>query len=95
MTTLEYLKQIETMSRDARSYLVTHPTEEILVSYNFSNAALMIYPITEALKEKLVTVNDAAQRMFQALGWLEDRPDEPTILMVRAALEIASIRRTK
>ena len=86
-TAQEYLTQIEAMAQKAKRWREKHPNAWAKVQFNFPPTVGIIMTITEAIQCGFVSCNDDGLSLITALGPWEDK-DEPTVTMVRAALEI-------
>lgn len=80
-----YLRQIQRMAQKAMAWRKANPTKEALVQFNYPEKVMLIAPISAALKQRLVSTNEAGLELVKALGpW--DKT-EPSVFMVRLALE--------
>jgi hypothetical protein len=64
-----------------------HPDLELSIQYNFQDEACVIAALDDAIDDNFISVNDHALKMFKDLGWLEDKPEMPTVNMVRSVME--------
>jgi len=81
-----YEAQLDKMLSDVRGWLKTGDWSPS-VQYNFTNKTCIIGSLDDALKEHFISVNDDAMIMFQTLGWLDDNPSMPTVLMVKVVMD--------
>lgn len=82
----EYEKRCDKMFENARNWRATNPGREVLIQYNYPPTVCIIQVISQAIKLKVVTANDAGLDLIKCLGpW--DCADEPTVNMVRMVLE--------
>lgn len=85
-TEQEYVKQIVTMADRAAEWRKKNPDREAKVQFNFPRTIFMIQPISEALATNIVSANEAGLELIKNLwGWEDSK--EPTVFMVRMALE--------
>lgn len=81
-----YTAILNKMLADVKAWLKTGNWSPS-IQYNFTDKACVIASLDDALDQHFISVNDDAFIMFQALGWLDDKPDMPTVVMVRAVME--------
>jgi hypothetical protein len=84
-----YVAQIKAMAKNGQTWRVANPDKTVLVQFNFPREILLVAPISTAIKNRLVTVNEAGLELVKAL-WPWDTKDEPSVLMVRVALEFSN-----
>lgn len=82
-----YEDQLDRMEADVRAWRRTHFDLMISIQYNYQKEVGVIGTLKQGIDNKFLTVNDHAMQMFNELGWLEDGPKMPTIIMVRVVLE--------
>jgi hypothetical protein len=81
-----YEAQLDKMLEDVRVWLKTGNWSPS-IQYNFTRDNCVIASLDEALDRHVISVNDDALIMFEALGWLEDKPSMPTVLMVKVVMD--------
>lgn len=82
----QYEAQLQAMLENADKWRAANPDREALVQFNYAPHIGLIMPISNAIKEKFVTTNDAGLELVKALhAW--DYDEEPTVNMVRCVLE--------
>jgi hypothetical protein len=82
----DYAAQIGVLAARAMQWRKANPDRQALVQFNYPRSVMMIAPISTALKDKIVSTNEAGLELIKALGaWGEKL--EPTVMMVRLALE--------
>jgi hypothetical protein len=84
--TEEYVKQVAVMSENARRWRAANPDKKAVIQFNFPPKALIIGSISLAVARHFVITNEAGLELLKAL-WPWDVENEPTVLMVRVALE--------
>jgi hypothetical protein len=82
----QYAVQMAKMKAAADAWRKAHPTDEVLVQFNFPREAYVIAPISDAFTAGVVTANAKGLELIKAL-WPWDDTYEPTVMMVRAILE--------
>jgi hypothetical protein len=82
-----YVKQLDVMSDAVKEWRKKNQNLSPIIQYNFTAQACVIAALEDAINSKFVSINDDARTMFKDLGWMDDKPTMPTILMVRAVLE--------
>jgi hypothetical protein len=85
----QYADQITEMARRAKAWKEENPGKVVRVQFNYSRRIFMIAPISEAVKDHFVSCNEAGLEMVKAM-WPWDDLHEPTVTMVKVALELAS-----
>lgn len=83
----EYAEQLMQMAENGHRWRLANPDREARVVFNYPTSVALIAPIREAIDKNFVSVNEAGLELVKAL-WPWDGDTEPTVLMVRAALEI-------
>lgn len=81
-----YIAQLEKMAANARTWRAAHPERVAQVQFNFPPYVAVVQPISNAVKMGTVSTNEAGLELLKAM-WPWDCASEPTVLMVRAALE--------
>jgi hypothetical protein len=84
-----YTDQLDTMLDEVRAWKAKHHDLDLSIQYNYQKEVGVIGTLRDGIKNRFLTVNDHAMTMFQELGWLEDRPTMPTIIMVRCVMDHA------
>lgn len=82
-----YSDQLDKMSGDVVDWRVNHRDSNPMIQYNFQKGVAVIVALQDAIDNNFVSVNDDALQMFKEIGWLDDGPAMPTVLMVRVVLE--------
>lgn len=82
-----YSNQLDAMSDAVVDWRVNHQDSNPMIQYNFQKGVGVIAALQDAIDNNFVSVNDDALQMFKELGWLDDGPAMPTVLMVRVVLE--------
>ena len=82
----QYIAQLQKMSENAQKWRAAHPTAEVLVQFNFPPKVGVIGTISDAIDAGAVSTNDNGLALVKAL-WPWDVKSEPTVFMVRLALE--------
>lgn len=86
-TRKEYVEQLMQMAENGHRWRLANADREARVVFSYPTSVALIAPISEAIENNFVSVNEAGLELVKALWpWEGDR--EPTVLMVRAALEI-------
>jgi len=91
-----YGAQIATMALNAAAWLQAHPGVEVKVQFNYPPEVFLVQPISQALELHSVVANEAGLELIKALWpaagpiWLAAGRDEPTVAMVRMAIESGS-----
>lgn len=83
----EYEQQLDKMLDGVRSWLDTNQGRTLSIQYNFNSETCVIASLDEALDKHFISVNDDASVMFKELGWLDDKPSMPTVLMVKMVMD--------
>lgn len=83
----KYVDQFDDMQSKVKEWKAAHPDLDISIQYNYQNKVAVIGTLKDGINSKFITVNDNAMTMFKELGWLDDGPTMPTIIMVRVVLE--------
>jgi len=83
----QYSDQLERMVEAARSWKCHNINLSPIIQYNFPKSVCLIASLNDAIKKSYISINDDARTMLEQLGWLDDRPDAPTVLMARTVLE--------
>lgn len=83
---VRYEAQLDKMLADVKAWLKTGDWNPS-IQYNFTSQACVIACLDDALDKHFISVNDDALIMFQSLGWLDDKPSMPTVLMVKVVME--------
>ncbi len=87
-----YEAQMQTMWERARQWRSENPTRIAEVVYHIPAHAVVIAPISEAVKMGIVTTNEAGLELLKYL-WTWDDASEPTVLMTRVVLDNSDSRR--
>jgi transcription elongation factor Elf1 len=82
-----YEAQLDKMLDIAQVWLRINFDKQPSIQYNFTSKTCVIASLDEALDKHLISVNDDALIMFKALGWLDDKPSMPTVLMVKIVMD--------
>lgn len=83
----QYSDQLDEMALAVKEWKSNNPDKDISIQYNFTEGTCIIASLDAAIKKSFISVNENAMQMFKDIGWLEDRPSMPTILMVKAVME--------
>ena len=83
----EYVDQIREMGRRAKAWKEKNPHRVAQVQFNYSRKIFLVAPISEAVKEHIVSCNEAGLEMVKAM-WPWDVKSEPTVTMIKIALEL-------
>jgi hypothetical protein len=86
----EYEKQIAVMSAQARKWVAAHPQAKPVVSYSYPPEVAVIADIEDAIKSGLVVADADGLALIKAACAGFDEYLAPTVLMLRAALDIAT-----
>lgn len=82
-----YIQQIEKMAQNAQAWRDANPTRKAMVQFNYPPQVMLVAPISAAIENKMVSVNDAGRDLVNAL-WPQNVESEPSVFMVRMALEL-------
>jgi len=85
-----YVSQIVAMAGNGREWVKDHPGVDVKVQFNFTSRVFLIQPISEAVKMRMVSCNQAGEELLQAM-WSWEAVDEPTVMMCKMALEAMGI----
>jgi len=83
----QYSEQLEAMASDVRKWRQNNPDKDLSIQYNFTKGTGVIAALEDAINRSFISVNENAMQMFKDVGWLDDKPSMPTVLMVRAVME--------
>lgn len=83
----EYIRQIAAMIGNRKAWQAANPDREALIRFNIPDDIGVIATISDAIEKGLVIANDAGRDLINAL-WEQGGNDEPTITMVRLAIEL-------
>lgn len=83
----EYEKQIETMAERAAAWRAANPSKVVKIQFNYQRAVFVVSPISSAIEKHLLSADDAGIELIKTM-WPWDDPLEPTVAMVRIALEM-------
>jgi hypothetical protein len=86
----EYFDKIRALSRKARQFLQENPESDAKVQFNFPHDVMVIGVMSDAKTAKFISYNDDGKRMLEAMGAFKEGQDQPTVFMVRAAIEYMS-----
>lgn len=86
----KHAQQTAQMALSARRWRNNNPNRKAEIQFNFPPKVLVIGVISDALKAGLVSANEAGLELLKAM-WPWGGPDEPTVLMVRIALEFEEV----
>lgn len=87
MTTGEqYAEQIKRMADNAKAWREAHPDVKAMVQFNYNKRIFMIAPISEAVKNHIVSCNNHGLELLKAM-WPWGDNLEPTVMMCKIALE--------
>lgn len=78
---------LDVMAANVKEWKDQHMELDISIQYNFPENLCVVGTLQDGINSKFITVNDHAMQMFKELGWLDEKPDMPTIMMVRCTLE--------
>jgi hypothetical protein len=81
----QYESRVLAMAERARTWRENNPDRVAKVQFNFPPQVCLIATINDAIEHGYVTTNEAGAELVQALR--APGEDEPTVLMVRIALE--------
>lgn len=81
-----YVEQIRQMALNKADWLKRNPAREVLVQFNHPPHVAIIITISEAVAKGFVSTNEAGLELLKAL-WDWDADSEPTVTMVRIAME--------
>lgn len=82
----DYDRQLGKMKARADEWRKANRKREVKIQFNWPPKVMVICAISDAIKRKLVTTNEAGLELIKALGNYGE-PDGPTVLMVRVVLE--------
>lgn len=83
----DYSSQLEMMAEMVIAWRKNNPDLSPSIQYNFQERTGIIAALQDAIDQHFISVNEDAMTMFKELGWLEDVPNMPTVLMVKVVLE--------
>lgn len=83
----KYEDVLDVMAVKVKEWKAQHMDLDIQIQYNFQTNTAVIGTLQDGINSKYITVNANAMQMFKELGWLDDTPEMPTIMMVRCTLE--------
>lgn len=83
----KYEDVLDVMAVKVKEWKAQHMDLDISIQYNFPDNTAVIGTLQDGINSKFITVNDHAMQMFKELGWMDDTPAMPTIMMVRCTLE--------
>lgn len=82
-----YTGQLEKMASDVAEWRVNHRDSRPEIQYNFQANTGVVAALQDAIDHHFISVNEDALIMFKELGWLDNKPTMPTVMMVRVVLE--------
>lgn len=83
---LEYVQQLEAMAGLAMVWRVENPDKQVNILFNFPPDVMVVACISDAIKMKMVTCNEAGLELIKAISdWGQKK--EATVFMVRMAVE--------
>lgn len=83
----KYEDILDVMAVKVKEWKEQHMDLDINIQYNFPTTVTVVGALQDGINSKFITVNDHAMQMFKELGWLDDTPQMPTIMMVMCVLE--------
>lgn len=83
----QYEDILDVMAVKVKEWKDQHMDLDVQIQYNFPEKVAVIAALQDAINAEFITANDNAIQMFKELGWLDDTPSMPTIMMVRIVLE--------
>lgn len=84
-----YREQIEAMADAGRAWLDDHPEHTVRVNVHVPRQTLAIATISDAKLYGLITLNQDAEHVLQAMLTVHDDPEqEPTLQMVIQAFDL-------
>jgi hypothetical protein len=82
-----YAAQVKKLHQLAHEWLKAHPQSNAKIQFNFPKEVGLIATMHDALKNKLVMANPQGMVLLGHMGALTNRPDTPSVFMVRIAIE--------
>jgi hypothetical protein len=82
----QHAKQTAIMAQNVRHWRAANPNRETVIQFNIPPGVLVISSISDAVTHHYVSTNEAGLELLKAM-WPWGVEDEPTVLMVRVALE--------
>lgn len=83
----KYEDVLDVMAVKVKEWKDQHMDLDISIQYNFPEYVAVVGTLPDGIDSKFIMVNDHAMQMFRELGWMNDTPEMPTIIMVKTVLE--------
>ena len=83
-----YEAGVKRMYADALDWLESNPFAQPKFQFNFPSDLAVSSALCDALREHFISLDAAAMNLAQNCGWLEDRRDAPTVIMLKIVLKM-------
>lgn len=83
-----WTEQVKKMSENAKAWRKANPGRDAKVQFNYPRNIMVVAPISVAIKKKYVSADIAGLELIRSL-WRQDDKTEPTVFMVRMAIELS------
>jgi hypothetical protein len=83
----EYLAEIKRLAEVAQKWVADNPDKSVQIAWRAHLGIIGV--MGDAIKMGLVSVNDDGMELLKAMGCFEPGDNEPSIIMVRVALDAA------
>jgi len=88
-----WMRQIKKMAENAAAWRKANPGRDAKVQFNYPRNVMVVAPISVAIKNGYVSADVAALELIRSL-WRQDDKTEPTVFMVRMAIELSDEMKT-
>jgi hypothetical protein len=83
-----WMAQIKKMSENCREWRKLNPGRDAKVQFNYPRNVMLATSISQAIKQRYVSADIAGLELIRSL-WRQDDKTEPTVFMVRMAIEMS------
>jgi hypothetical protein len=77
------------MLNDYRNWRAGHPQTEVFFHFKIPEGVAVVSDLKQAIRNGFLVANPAGMVMLEELGWLDESPNMPTLLMVQGVIEHA------
>ena len=84
-----YREQLARMLNDFRNWRAAHPHTEVLFHFRLPEGVAVVSDLKQAIRNGFLVANLDGLVMLGELGWLDESPNMPTLLMVKGVIEHA------